>query len=65
MSGEVGDVVEAMISQAQISAKVQELGLQIARAYQQQDPVLISLEPLPAARMMLCVTGGGRSINAS
>jgi hypoxanthine phosphoribosyltransferase len=43
LSGEVGDVVEAMISQAQISAKVQELGLQIAHAYQQQDPVLISI----------------------
>jgi hypoxanthine phosphoribosyltransferase len=37
------NTVEVMISQAQLSARVQELGAQISQAYQRKDPVLISI----------------------
>jgi hypoxanthine phosphoribosyltransferase len=37
------DIAEIMISQAEISARVQELGAQIAQAYQGKELVLISI----------------------
>jgi hypoxanthine phosphoribosyltransferase len=43
LPGDLNDIAEILISQAQISARVQELGTQIAHAYQGKDLVLVSI----------------------
>jgi hypoxanthine phosphoribosyltransferase len=43
MPSEMDDIAEILIPQAEISAKVQELGRQISQAYQGKDLVLISI----------------------